>query len=151
MSVHAFRSLRLAVGFAVGGFSRKARQSAAESGEAERHEPVAGSFQMGSDQAAGSAGERLFCAHEGEVERAIAEACQRNHLDRRQMERFSTMARRVLHEEDCRLLRAIEGRSSLATYLSVVLQRLFFRSGAPGVTGGFMAEPGDRPASPAGE
>ena len=80
----------------------------------------------------------LLQTHTPAIEDAIASVCRRNHLEKREADLFGTHARLKLREDDCKLLRVFEGRSSFPTYLSVVLQRLFFRyrstlqGGAPG-------------------
>ena len=62
-----------------------------------------------------------------EIERAIESVCRRNKLDPGEADQFITHARLKLREDDGRLIRSFEGRSTFPTYLAVVLQRMFFR------------------------
>jgi RNA polymerase sigma factor (sigma-70 family) len=59
------------------------------------------------------------------IERAIARVCREARLERADAEDFASSARLALLADDCAILRKFEGRSSLPTYLTVVLRRLF--------------------------
>jgi len=59
------------------------------------------------------------------IERVIAYVCSRHRLRAEDAEEFASYVRLKLIEEDCAVLRRFEGRSSLQTFLSVVVQRLF--------------------------
>jgi RNA polymerase sigma factor (sigma-70 family) len=58
------------------------------------------------------------------IERVIAGVCRRARLSRADAEDFASAAKLALIEEDYAVLRRWEGRSSLAGYLTVVVQRL---------------------------
>jgi len=59
------------------------------------------------------------------IERAIAQVCRHVRLHGPEAEDFASIARVALLEDDCAILRKYEGRSSLASYLSIVVKRLF--------------------------
>lgn len=59
------------------------------------------------------------------IERAIAQVCRHVRLHGPEAEDFASIARLALLEDDCAILRKYEGRSSLASYLCVVVKRLF--------------------------
>jgi RNA polymerase sigma factor (sigma-70 family) len=59
------------------------------------------------------------------IERAIARVCREARLERADAEDFASSARLALLADDCAILRKFEGRSSLPTYLTIVLRRLF--------------------------
>lgn len=58
------------------------------------------------------------------IEDAIVRVCRFARLDRTREEDFASTARLALLADDCALLRKFEGRSSLATYLTIVVRRL---------------------------
>lgn len=58
------------------------------------------------------------------IERAIARVCREARLDRSHEEDFASAARLALLDDDCAILRKWEGRSSLVTYLTIVVRRL---------------------------
>jgi len=66
----------------------------------------------------------LFRSNLGIVERAARGACRRARLSGADEEDFVSSAKLALIENDYAVLRKYEGRSSLATYLAVVFQRL---------------------------
>ena len=66
----------------------------------------------------------LFRSNLGIVERAARGVCRRARLSGADEEDFVSAARLALIENDYEILRKYEGRSSLATYLAVVFQRL---------------------------
>jgi RNA polymerase sigma factor for flagellar operon FliA len=59
------------------------------------------------------------------IEGMIDFVCRRNHLPRSDAEDFGSHVRLKLIDDDCGVLRRFHGRSSLKTYLSVVIQRLY--------------------------
>lgn len=73
----------------------------------------------------GEAGEHLYQSHEHAIERAVAYVCRRHRLSRDDGDEFAAIVRLKLFEHDCAVLRAFQGRSSVQTYLTVVVQRLF--------------------------
>jgi len=66
----------------------------------------------------------LFEANLEVVERAIARVCRDARLPPADGEDFASSARLALLADDCAILRKHEGRSSLATYLTIVVRRL---------------------------
>lgn len=67
---------------------------------------------------------RLFEANLDVIERAITRVCRDARLERSQAEDFASSARLALLADDCAILRKYEERSSLATYLTIVVRRL---------------------------
>ena len=57
------------------------------------------------------------------VRRAVSFACRRYRFDRDDAEDFASVVHLKLVDDDYRVLRAYEGRSGLATFLSIVVQR----------------------------
>jgi RNA polymerase sigma factor for flagellar operon FliA len=70
------------------------------------------------------AGEALYLEHRATIERVIAFICRRHRLSLDECEDFSSEVRVRLVENDYEVLRRHQGRSSLATYLTVVVHRL---------------------------
>lgn len=68
----------------------------------------------------------LFEGNLEAIERAIARVCREARLDGADAEDFASLARLALLDDDCAILRKFEGRSSLPTYLTIVVRRLFF-------------------------
>jgi RNA polymerase sigma factor (sigma-70 family) len=66
----------------------------------------------------------LFEENLQEIERAITRVCRDARLDRENAEDFASSARVALLADDCAILRKFEGRSSMATYLTIVVRRL---------------------------
>jgi RNA polymerase sigma factor for flagellar operon FliA len=66
----------------------------------------------------------LLTANLSLVERAIAFACRRHHLQAEDAEELSSIVKLKLVKDDYAIVRAYEGRSSFATYISTVVQRL---------------------------
>jgi RNA polymerase sigma factor for flagellar operon FliA len=58
------------------------------------------------------------------IERAVAFVCRRKRLDPDEAEEFAAIVNLKLVENDCAILRAYEGRSGFATFISVVVQRM---------------------------
>src|SRR5215212_3086060 len=58
------------------------------------------------------------------IERAIAFACRRNQLSPEDAEEFGSVVKLRLVENDYAVLRAHEGRSSMATFIGIVVQRM---------------------------
>jgi RNA polymerase sigma factor (sigma-70 family) len=71
--------------------------------------------------------EQVFVQNLGLINRIVAFVCRRNHLDPAESDEFSSHVRLKLLEDDYAVLRKFEGRSSLSTYLTTVIQRLFFQ------------------------
>lgn len=66
----------------------------------------------------------LFEANLSNVERVIRFVCHRNRLDAAQAEEFGAEVMLLLVADDCDILRRFQHRSSLRTYLTVVIQRM---------------------------
>jgi RNA polymerase sigma factor for flagellar operon FliA len=66
----------------------------------------------------------LFEANAESIERAIVRVCRDARLDAVSAEDFASSTRLSLLEDDCAILRKFEGRSSMATYLTIVVRRL---------------------------
>jgi RNA polymerase sigma factor for flagellar operon FliA len=69
-------------------------------------------------------GEALFVSGLPHIEAAIRFACRRNGCRAEEAEEFAGHVRLKLIEDDYAVLRKFEGRSSLRTYLAIVVQRL---------------------------
>ncbi|MEA2328396.1 MAG: hypothetical protein QOE68_3355 [Thermoanaerobaculia bacterium] len=74
--------------------------------------------------------EELFGANLNLVDRVIAGVSRRAGLRDADAEDFASIARLALMENDYAILRAYEGRSSLGTFLTIVVQRLLSRERA---------------------
>lgn len=70
----------------------------------------------------------LFEENLDAIERAIARVCRDAGLARENAEDFGSSARIALLADDCAILRKFEGRSSMATYLTIVVRRLLVDS-----------------------
>jgi RNA polymerase sigma factor for flagellar operon FliA len=66
----------------------------------------------------------LLTANLGLVERVSAFVCQRHRMRPEEAEEFASVVKLKLVEDDYAILRRFQGRSSLGTYLTVVIQRL---------------------------
>jgi len=67
----------------------------------------------------------LFEVNLDVINRAIAQVCRQVRLHGADAEDFASAARLALLEDDCAILRKYEGRSSLASYVAIVVRRLF--------------------------
>jgi RNA polymerase sigma factor for flagellar operon FliA len=67
----------------------------------------------------------LYVTHREEIERSIAAVCRRHRLGADDADEFASVARLHLLEDDCFVLRRFSGRSTLRTYLVVVVTRQF--------------------------
>ena len=65
----------------------------------------------------------LFEDNLGAIERAIARVCREARLEGASAEDFASAARLSLLRDDCAILRSFGGRSSMATYLTIVVRR----------------------------
>lgn len=66
----------------------------------------------------------LFLGHQKLIKEIIAHSCQRAHFKREEAEDFGSHVKIKLLEDDCAILRQYQGKSSLRTYLTVVIRRL---------------------------
>lgn len=71
--------------------------------------------------------EKLFLANLGLIGRITAFVCRRNHVSADEGEDFAAHVRLKLIEDDYAVLRKFEGRSTLLTYLTTVIHRLFLQ------------------------
>src|SRR5262245_36787654 len=81
------------------------------------------------EDAAASAGpflqaEALFLASLPVIDDTTRQVCRRHHMSAAEAEDFRSDVRLHFIERDYEVLRRFEGRSSLATYVNVVIQRL---------------------------
>ena len=67
----------------------------------------------------------LFEENVDAIERAIARVSRDARLDFAAAEDFASSVRVTLLADDCAILKKFEGRSSMATYLTIVVRRLF--------------------------
>jgi RNA polymerase sigma factor (sigma-70 family) len=67
----------------------------------------------------------VFEQHLDEINRIVAYVCKRNHLAPQDCDDFRQQVHLKLLEDDCAVLGKFEGRSSLSTYLTTVIQRIF--------------------------
>jgi RNA polymerase sigma factor for flagellar operon FliA len=70
-------------------------------------------------------GQRLFLENLGTIDRVVAAVARRHRLSTHEHDEFRSLVRLRLLEDDARVLRAFEKRSSLATYLTIVISRIF--------------------------
>ena len=70
-------------------------------------------------------GEQLFLQQLPLIERLTTFVCSRNHLAAGEIDDFASEVKLKLIEDDYAVLRKFEGRSTLKTYLTTVIQRLF--------------------------
>ena len=80
-------------------------------------------FHRGSHRLDGQEARELLEANLALVGRVVAFACRRYHFDHDEAEDFASAVNLKLVENDYAILRAWEHRSSLSTYLSIVIQR----------------------------
>jgi len=69
--------------------------------------------------------EALFLASLPVIDDIAGQICRRHHMTSADAEDFRSVARLHFMERNCEVLRRFEGRSSLPTYVNVVIQRLF--------------------------
>lgn len=60
------------------------------------------------------------------VERVVAFTCRRHHVAEAEAEEFAAVVKAKLIEDDYAVFRKFEGQSRLSTYLTTVVQRMFF-------------------------
>jgi len=68
--------------------------------------------------------EQLYLAYQAHIERVAKHVCRRYHFDRHEIEDFVSIVRIKILEDDYAVLRKFQGKSTLETYLTVVVQRL---------------------------
>lgn len=71
--------------------------------------------------------EELFLRHLGTVETIVAYIGRASHLDCLETEEFAAQVKLELIEGNYAIIRKFEGRSSFATYLTTVIQRMFYQ------------------------
>jgi len=72
-----------------------------------------------------AAGETLFVAQLPVIETVVSHVCRRHHLAATEAQEFRSEVTLRLMQRDYEVLRRFQGRSSLRTYLTVVVNRLF--------------------------
>jgi RNA polymerase sigma factor (sigma-70 family) len=71
-------------------------------------------------------GEALFLSQLDLIERVTAFVCARHHVAPGESDDFASHVKLKMIEDEYAVLKKFEGRSSLRTYLTIVIQRLFF-------------------------
>jgi RNA polymerase sigma factor (sigma-70 family) len=71
--------------------------------------------------------EELFLTNLTLIDRAISYVCRRNRIDRDEGEEFGSYVKFKLIETNYAIIRKFEGRSSFSTYMTTVIQRMFFQ------------------------
>lgn len=71
--------------------------------------------------------EELFLRHLGTIETIVAYIGRSNHLDCLETEELGAQVKLELIENNYAIIRKFEGRSSFATYLTTVIQRMFYQ------------------------
>ena len=69
--------------------------------------------------------EQLFVLNLGVIEKIIAFIVRRHHLNQTDADEFASLVRLKLVDDDYAILRKFQARSTLPTYLTAVVQRLF--------------------------
>jgi RNA polymerase sigma factor (sigma-70 family) len=69
--------------------------------------------------------EQEFLTHLPLIERVIAFIVRRHHLSAAEAEEFESQVKLHLFKDDCAVFRNFQGRSSLRTYLTIVISRLW--------------------------
>src|SRR4029077_12843055 len=69
--------------------------------------------------------EALFLANLPVIDAVVKQVCRRHHLSSAEADDFASEVRLHIIERNYETLRKFEGRSSMRTYLIVVVQRLF--------------------------
>jgi RNA polymerase sigma factor (sigma-70 family) len=69
--------------------------------------------------------DQLFLAHLAHIERVAAHACRRHGFSREDTQEFVSAVKCKIIEDDYALLRKFQGKSSLKTYLTVVINNFF--------------------------
>jgi RNA polymerase sigma factor (sigma-70 family) len=70
-------------------------------------------------------GQRLFLDNLSTIDRVVAAVARRHRLSTHEHDEFRSLVRLRLLEDDARVLRAFEQRSSLPTFLTIVISRIF--------------------------
>jgi RNA polymerase sigma factor for flagellar operon FliA len=71
--------------------------------------------------------EDLFLSNLPVIDRAIGYVCHRNRIDRDEGEEFGSFVKFKLIESNYAIIRKFEGRSSFSTYMTTVIQRMYFQ------------------------
>src|SRR5947207_289875 len=71
--------------------------------------------------------EQLFLSNLDAIDRAVGYVCHRNHLSPQDGEEFDSEVKTKLIEGNYSVLRKFEGRSSFSTYMTTVIQRMYFQ------------------------
>jgi RNA polymerase sigma factor for flagellar operon FliA len=70
-------------------------------------------------------GEAVFLSHLATIERISAFVCSRHYVPAADADDFASHVKLKLIEDDYAILRKFEGRASLRTYLTIVIERLY--------------------------
>lgn len=68
--------------------------------------------------------DQLFLAHRPHIDKVVTHLCRRHHFRKEECEDFRSHVHLKLIEDDYAVLRKFQGRSSLKTYLTTVIQNL---------------------------
>ena len=71
--------------------------------------------------------EDLFLTNQSLIDRAIGYICRRNRISRDEGEDFGSYVKFKLIEGNYGIIRKFEGRASFSTYITTVIQRMFFQ------------------------
>src|SRR5437764_6492079 len=71
--------------------------------------------------------QELFLSNLDAIDRAIAYVCHRNHLSPQDADEFNSEVKTKLIDGNYSAIRKFEGRSSFSTYMTTVIQRLYFQ------------------------
>src|SRR5438132_13336625 len=71
--------------------------------------------------------EEVFLTNLCLIDKAIGYVCHRNHVNRDEEEEFGSYVKLKLIESNYAIIRKFEGRSAFSTYMTTVIQRLFFQ------------------------
>src|SRR5437868_15414339 len=80
---------------------------------------------MASPKEAGQRGAALFESELAVIDRVTAFICARHHLSAADSDDFSSHVKLKLIEDNYAVLGSFEGRSSIRTFLTIVVERLF--------------------------
>lgn len=71
--------------------------------------------------------EEVFLTNLCLIDKAIGYVCHRNHVNRDEEEEFGSYVKFKLIESNYAIIRKFEGRSAFSTYMTTVIQRMFFQ------------------------
>jgi RNA polymerase sigma factor (sigma-70 family) len=71
--------------------------------------------------------EEVFLTNLCLIDKAVGYVCHRNHVNRDEEEEFGSYVKVKLIESNYGIIRKFEGRSAFSTYMTTVIQRMFFQ------------------------